>query len=357
MKRIVSLLEFLGKLLTVKAGTHFGIPLIFHWSWTMMMILIAESCYRHGNPTEMFVVLSIYLFVVLHEYGHSITAKRMDIPVENITIYPFGGVAAVHMPPNEPHKEFWVTLMGPAVNFFLIPVFFIFAVLFPDSSAATMCAINTGLLLFNMLPVFPMDGGRVFRSLLCKVVDYKVATRIAVRVSHVMCVGIFAGAIYYGHPMLIVIMPLIFLAAAAELGRVENFEKHQKYIAILNLIKDGKDDEAMTGIASLPESDENMKKRLTGSIIILRDLGRERADELLEVAQLGIGSALERAINRLELEFVRKQSADLDKLITAIDEGQPLEQIEELIHGMKDGDFRENCLKVLAQAKQLRGSP
>jgi Zn-dependent protease/CBS domain-containing protein len=160
----------------------------------------------------------IFVFVLLHELGHSLLALRYGIEVKSITLYLIGGVSAIEIPTN-PKLEFRTALVGPLVSLALGAVFFAlsFAVTatVPNLFMLNFAYINLVLGGFNILPAFPMDGGRVFRAWLASRQPYLKATHTAVQVGKVFAVGMGIAGLFYS-PILIIIAFFIYIAASDE---------------------------------------------------------------------------------------------------------------------------------------------
>src|SRR5262249_53668085 len=143
---------------------------------------------------------AVFGCVVLHELGHALTARRYGIETRDITLYPIGGVARLERLPQRPLEEFWIAVAGPAVNFVIALVvaglilgggmsFSFFAVdSFANLILLTLLYANGMLALFNLMPAFPMDGGRVLRALLASHLGQLQATTIAVQIGVAMAV-------------------------------------------------------------------------------------------------------------------------------------------------------------------------
>ncbi len=168
---------------------------------------------------------------MLHELGHSLAGRRYGIPTRSITLYPIGGVAELEGIPREPKQELIIALAGPAVNVviaaILMPLVFLFGFGMPagvvpttvGQFVTTLAAANIVLVLINMIPAFPMDGGRVLRALLAMGGNYRWATNVAARIGQGMAIlFVLAGLGVFGfwNPLLIVIGGFIFLAAGSE---------------------------------------------------------------------------------------------------------------------------------------------
>jgi len=183
--------------------------------------------------------LLLFLCVLLHEFGHAFAARAFGIRTPDITLLPIGGVARLERMPDQPWQELVVAIAGPAVNiviggalFFVLAVKFTFGTLsgidrFGSSLLVDLLRVNVMLVLFNAIPAFPMDGGRVLRSLLAMVFDYVTATTIAARVGQFIAVcfaactflsSIFPLPGFLGSPMLLFIAMFVFVGAQQELA-------------------------------------------------------------------------------------------------------------------------------------------
>jgi Zn-dependent protease len=190
---------------TISLGRILGIPIGVDYSWFLIFALLTWSLATGYFPAEFSnwpvaqywivgAVTVIFMFgsVVLHELGHSIVALRYKIPVRSITLFIFGGIAQIGAEPPSAVSEFWIAIAGPVVSFALA-LFFgllqsLFGALAPLLAVAKYLAyINGTLGLFNLVPGFPLDGGRVFRAILWGIThDLRRATRIAANVGRVI---------------------------------------------------------------------------------------------------------------------------------------------------------------------------
>jgi len=233
----------------LKLGTYLGIGLYVHWTFALLLAYLAYDVRDQGVVAMAYavvVVLGVFSCVTLHEYGHALAARRFGIPTIDITLLPIGGVARLQRMPRIPSQELVVAVAGPAVNVVLAILIFggllIFAFdslsgLFSPAAdaelltqpslfgfAISMLAINVVLVLFNMIPAFPMDGGRVFRSLLAMVADYQKATYVASRVGLVCAVIMAVLAIFSGQVIPLLIALFIAYAGLAEARQVDMIE-------------------------------------------------------------------------------------------------------------------------------------
>ena len=155
-----------------------GIEVYLHWSWFLVAYYeINQRAGRYSSPVwNVLEYLALFAIVLLHEFGHSLACRQVGGRADRIVLWPLGGVAFVQ-PPERPGATLWSIAAGPLVNVILIPVLLLLGVLMRVSGAIeaapdafrllrTVAFINVGLLIFNLLPVYPLDGGQILRSLL-----------------------------------------------------------------------------------------------------------------------------------------------------------------------------------------------
>ncbi len=173
-------------------------------------------------------IIAIFACVVLHELGHATMARRFGIKTPEIVLLPIGGIARLERMPEDPREEILIAIAGPAVNvaIWLVLVAFLNVQVSLDALGsledpshgflARLASVNLILVVFNMIPAFPMDGGRVFRAVLAMFMDRPQATRIAANVGQVMAFLFGFLGLANGSPILVLIAIFIFFAATAE---------------------------------------------------------------------------------------------------------------------------------------------
>src|SRR5205814_6874147 len=210
-----------------------GIQLRIHITFLLLIVWLAFGYYSQGGSaaaaSRVIFILLLFLCVVLHEFGHAFAAKAIGINLPDITLLPIGGVARLERMPEEPVQELIIAVAGPLVNVVIALGLFIAggaqALLNPTAVEtggliAQLLTINIILVLFNLLPAFPMDGGRVLRALLATRMNYARATQVAATVGQGFAfVFGFLGLLW--NPFLIFIALSAYLGASQEAALAE----------------------------------------------------------------------------------------------------------------------------------------
>ena len=222
---------------SLKVGKLFGIDIHVHFTFLLLLFFLGVSYWSATQRLEAAVggvsyLVALFACVLLHELGHALMARRYGIKTHDITLLPIGGVARLERMPENPVQELWVALAGPAVNVALAAVLFAWLLLsrgFAPTLEFTLVSgpvvhrllmVNVFLAAFNLLPAFPMDGGRVLRALLATGLGRRRATAIAANVGQGL--AIVLGLIgFFLNPMLVFIAIFVYLGAQAEAGLVE----------------------------------------------------------------------------------------------------------------------------------------
>lgn len=230
-----------------KLAKLWGIDIYVHYTFMLLLIWIFLSRgARNDWATSLisvFFTLIVFGIVTLHEYGHALTARHFGISTRDITLWPFGGVATLQGLPQTPRQEVLIALAGPAVNFVLALTAYLFTdFLFIPHLASHFIPIvqiyavetlywfmwsNIVLMAFNLIPAFPMDGGRVLRGFLSKKYDFLTATDKAVSIGRACAIvmGIYGAG--YDH-MLIVIAIFIWWSGSQELNQAIMLERMRR---------------------------------------------------------------------------------------------------------------------------------
>lgn len=219
-----------------------GIDVRVHATFLLLLAFIAFQAYGQtrsagGALAAVGFVLLVFLVVILHEYGHAIAARRYGIPTRDITLLPIGGVARLERMPRDPRQELVIALAGPAVNVVLAlalwaglraagmsdPVAPADARFFGRSLAERLLSVNVWLAAFNMIPAFPMDGGRVLRAVMAwRTGDYAASTARAAAIGRfvALVLGVL-GLFVLDQPTLVLVALFVWLSAAGEAGAVQ----------------------------------------------------------------------------------------------------------------------------------------
>ncbi|MER8827769.1 site-2 protease family protein [Mesorhizobium sp. M0938] len=216
---------------SLNLGTIAGTTVRVHFTFLLLLVWIWLTHYRIGGTPAAWegvaFIIAVFACVVLHEFGHIAAARRYGISTPDITLFPIGGVARLERMPEEPGQEFVIAIAGPLVNVAIAAL--IFALLGGSTGVeqmaeiedprtnflARLAGVNIFLVLFNMIPAFPMDGGRILRAALAARLSWSRATQIAATIGQGLAfVFGFIGLFY--NPLLIFIGIFVYLAAAAE---------------------------------------------------------------------------------------------------------------------------------------------
>jgi Zn-dependent protease/CBS domain-containing protein len=215
-----------------KIGRIAGIDVYMHVTFLLLILFVLFVYWAKGHNlattlTGIVFVLIIFGCIVLHELGHALTARRYGVRTRDIILLPIGGVARLERMPEKPGEELRVALAGPVVNVVIAGV--LFAVLaalgitphwtsfrwIGGNFLEQLMVVNVWLVGFNLLPAFPMDGGRVLRALLATRMEYTRATQMAARVGQAMAV-IFAFIGLFSDPFLLFIALFVWMGADGE---------------------------------------------------------------------------------------------------------------------------------------------
>jgi Zn-dependent protease/CBS domain-containing protein len=217
---------------SLKLARIAGIDVRIHVTFFLLLAWVGHAAYSAGGTDEaiynLTLILALFGCVLLHEFGHALAARRFDILTPDITLLPIGGVARLQRMPDNPWQELIVALAGPAVNVVILGllapftdlgVAWHFAVRVQVPAVGfllPLAVINLGMVLFNLLPAFPMDGGRVLRALLALRLRYGRATQIAAWIGQGFCFLFATYGVIDSRPMLVLLAFFIYVAGSQE---------------------------------------------------------------------------------------------------------------------------------------------
>jgi Zn-dependent protease/CBS domain-containing protein len=218
---------------SLTVGKVAGTAVRIHVTFLLFLIWIWAAYYQQGGANAAWegvaFVMLLFLCVLLHEFGHVFAAKRYGVNTPDITLWPFGGIANLERIPEKPSEELVVAIAGPLVNVAIAALLLLFLGTAVDPATlmkiedpkvelvAKLAGANIFLVLFNMIPAFPMDGGRVLRALLAIKLGFARATELAASVGQGLAIALGLIGIF-SNPMLVIIAIFVFLAAAGEAG-------------------------------------------------------------------------------------------------------------------------------------------
>lgn len=221
---------------SLRIARIFGIDVFLHFTFLLFLAWIATTSFARSGAAGALLsvgyVLAIFTCVLMHEYGHALAARRYGIGTADITMLPIGGLARLERMPSDPKQELIVALAGPAVNVVIVIALLIWRAVTgagtPQASGLMtgdftydLLRFNLTMIVFNMAPAFPMDGGRVLRALLAMRMPHQKATRIAAGVGQALAVAFGLAGLMNDQMMWVFIALFVWIGASHEAGDAE----------------------------------------------------------------------------------------------------------------------------------------
>lgn len=228
---------------SIPLGRVFGSEIRIHLTFLILLAWIGVSGYVQGGASaaldSMVFIVAVFACVTLHELGHALAARRYGIDTPDITLLPIGGLARLARMPEKPSEEIVIALAGPAVNVVIALVLLLIGARVDGSALANveqptlsfadrLAAVNIFLVVFNMIPAFPMDGGRVLRATLALRLGRRRATDIAAAIGQGVAFMLGAAGLFGGNAILVFIAIFVYLAASAEAGQIGLMERARR---------------------------------------------------------------------------------------------------------------------------------
>ncbi len=215
---------------SLKIGSAWGIPIELHFTFILLIIAVLILSVLGMQFYTFLIVLFLFVFVVFHELAHSVVARRYGITVRKIVLYPIGGVSEIEEIPDNPSQEWRMAFAGPLTSLLLgLALLAVSLALSPQLAPKILTFTTTGNLIFdlailniflgifNLIPAFPMDGGRVFRALLAERMKYSDATKYAVLVGKILGIAmVIVGFIFPEYFLLILVGLFVYIGASEE---------------------------------------------------------------------------------------------------------------------------------------------
>lgn len=208
----------------MRIATIAQIPLRLHWSFVLLVAgYTAFSAWTTDLQTvgeSLLMGLALFASVVLHELGHAMAARYYGIRTRHITLFPFGGIAAIEQIPQNPTQEFVIAVAGPLVNAALVALFLPFALITGWWSLGLIALLNGIMGVFNLIPAYPMDGGRVLRAMLSVPFGHIRASLAAMAIGRLFALFFVVVGVATWSPSLILVGAFLFVAISAERRRL-----------------------------------------------------------------------------------------------------------------------------------------
>lgn len=222
-----------------KLGKIAGIDVSLHWTLLLLIAITGLQAPAGGAIAASSLIAAVFGCVLLHEFGHSMAARQFGIETSSIVLLPIGGIASLERMPRKPLQELWIAVAGPLVN--VVIATGLGLLLWTGTIAALapsyvgwlqmLMFYNMVLVAFNLLPAFPMDGGRVLRACLAMRLPYVTATNTAASLGKVVAVMLGIFALMNGQLMLMLLAGFVFFAGSAEARMVRDEQAQQPWPA------------------------------------------------------------------------------------------------------------------------------
>ncbi|SON57331.1 putative zinc metalloproteasec [Hartmannibacter diazotrophicus] len=228
---------------SIPLGRVFGSEIRIHLTFLILLAWIGAAGYATGGASvaldSVVFVVAVFACVTLHELGHAVAARRYGITTPDITLLPIGGLARLSKLPEKPSEEIVIAIAGPMVNVVIAAFLYLFGAHTDPATindfastnltfADRLMAVNIILVLFNLIPAFPMDGGRVLRAVLALKLGRRKATELAATIGQGLAFVFGAVGLFTGNAILVFIAIFVFLAATSEAGQVGLMERARK---------------------------------------------------------------------------------------------------------------------------------
>jgi Zn-dependent protease/predicted transcriptional regulator len=355
-------------------GSLFGIEVRVHATFLILLAWVAMSHIMAGHGPTMALtgvayIVAVFAIVVLHELGHALTARRFGIATRDITLLPIGGVARLERMPSKPSEEFLVAIAGPAVN--VVLALLLFGVLVAMGTVGDVAHLtvvggpflaklmwtNVALAVFNLIPAFPMDGGRVLRALLAMRTPYVRATDIAARIGQGVAL-VFGLIGLFANPFLVFIAFFVWIGAQAE-ARMAHVHASLAGVpvsaAMISRFAVIRPEEPVSAVAS------DMLARFQDDVPVVegdRLVGVLGRDDVLKAALAGDAHAPVRSVMRTDVPVVNETDSlelALERLQSSGQRSLPVMRGDDIV-GILPVDNVAYVLRMREQAAAARAS-
>ena len=291
-----------------------------HLTFLLLLVWIAVIYFVQGGPVAardgLIFILLLFVSIVLHEFGHALTARRYGVATRDITLLPIGGVARLERMPEDPKEELVIAIAGPAVNVGIVLLLLIVAgpmtgagasLQLMDARAGILDRLfwaNIIIVLFNLIPAFPMDGGRVLRAILALRMEYVRATQIAARIGQGLAF-VFGFIGLFFNPLLIFIALFVYLAATQEAATAEMKDLAERLPVSAAMVSHA---QSLRHDASLAEAVEALWRTLQHAFPVIDERGRLPGlltrEDLIEGLRKGGPTTPVRQVMRIDIPSV-----------------------------------------------------